>query len=298
MTTIKSKTRKNKPAPATTLGDALTSQQKTALASALSANPTLPQPADIREIIDPPAVHSVGETVFDVIEGFGSQGQTNAWRSIGNTALATALYAANNVYALQKDQYADDENIRAQQYRASLYSDLYAHAVAECGMLSDSKYDQPMSVTGMFDLLTSGEPQPQDRDEAVFEATLTAMEVTGVEAAALRETRKKALHDRAIKQQLTMKNRRAEVIDEVERGSPFFNSDRFTAPQHLAFFKKVFANLRKAAMKALTYTGQYEDATSDAIAFNADAKIVDKAMVAFRRRNREDLALTESRSVD
>lgn len=275
----------------------LSAEERAKLAHVAAASPSLGI-SDDRDAISSPAQYDCGETVFEVFEDFGSAGQVNCWRSIANTALATAIYAANNSYALQEDEYVDDERVRAAQYRTSLYSDLYFHALEECRTLSESKYDQPMDVEGMFKLLTTGEVQVNDQNEAIFEATLKAMDVGAAEASALRETRKKELLKQAIKQQTTLRDRKAEVIDEVNRGSAYFNPDRFTAPQHLAFFKKVHANLRKASAKALTFIGRYDDAASDAMSFADDAKRVDKAMVAFRRRNKADLALTEERSAD
>lgn len=286
------------PAPVTTVLDGLTDKQRANLAAAFTSSPALGASSGQQEDVGEPARFDCGETVFEVFEDFGSAGQVNCWRSVANTALATAIYAANSAYGQQESDSPDDDSIRAAQYRASLYSDLYFFASEECRTLSDSKYDQPMDVEGMFKLLTTGEPQPNDQNEAVFEATLKAMDVGTAEAQVLRDTRKKALLQQAIKQQATLKDRKAEVIDEVNRGTPFFDADRFTAPQHLAFFKKVHANLRKASTKALTFIGRYDDAASDAMSFADDAKRVDKAMVAFRRRNRADLALTEERSAD
>lgn len=296
------KTRKPRSAgPATATLSDISGIERTQLATALSASPATGAGSGEQEL-EPPTLHDVGENVFDVFDGFGTQSQRVCWRAIANSSLAVALYAANSAYGMAERELEGEEidsaQLNAARYRVSLYSDLYVYAQLECKALADSKYDLPMEPEGMFDLLTSGEPQPRENDTTVFEATLKAMDITGEEAEAMRQTRKQTLLRQAKKNQATMRERRLDILDEIGRGDARFVPEQFDHVQHLKFFKTVFTKLRAAGKRALTFVGQYDDAVVDALQYNADANRVDKSMAAYRRRNRENLQQFEQSSPD
>lgn len=254
---------------------------------------------------DEPAKYDVGEDVFDIVDNFGTKSSRTAFKAIGNSALATAIYSAN--FALSRmdqnqeetnDEVIEDDSVREAQYRTSLYADLYFHAFAECQALADNpKYDLPMTPEGMFDFLTTSEPQERDVDSSWL-ALVKAMDLSPEEIQIAREQRKVALRRQQLKNQKQLKERRAEILDMIARGSAFFRAERFTAVQHLKFFKVVHKKLRDDAKRALNFAGQYEDAEVDALQYTSDSNRVDKAMVAFRRRNRDDLLEYEARAAD
>lgn len=302
-TTRKPRAPKGSTAPAQApVQDKLNPASREALAKLSADNPSLGAIQDKKDEGGEPEQFDVGEDAFDIINSFGTNSQRVCWKAIANSALATALYAANSAYGMQeREMEGEDVNsdtLLAAQYRVSLYSDLYFFARGECLALKDTKYDMPMEPDGMFDLLVSGEAQPRETDTAIFEATLKAMGVSEAEANAIRSARQANLLKQAKKNQATMKERRAEVLDEVNRGDARFVPTQFNATQHLRFFQKVHQKLRAAASRALGYIGQYDDAAVDALQYSNDATRVDKAMVAFRKRNRDDLVQFEDRSAE
>lgn len=247
-----------------------------------------------------PPQYDVGEDVFDVIADFGTDSSRVAWKAIAHGALATAIFSQNFVIDRLEDNDGEaDDTVREAQYRVSLYSDLYYYAADECKALADNpKWDFAMTPVELFDFMVNNTPRPRETDTEVFEATLKAMDVTGAEAEALRKDRERTLIEQATKNQNEMRSRRAEILDEIQRGDARFDTTRFSALQHLRFYKKVHEKLRAAGKRSLKFIGQYENAVADALSFDADAKRVDKCMVAFRRRNRAELLEHEARSAD
>jgi hypothetical protein len=250
-----------------------------------------------------PTDYDVGEDVFDLIEDFGTKGQIVGWKAIAHSALASAMYSASFVIGrLERDSVDPgeplDNDIVEAQYRTSLLSDLAVYAGLQCRALSDNEFDWPMTPAGLFDLMTSGEVQPDERGKAAHEAIMNTMDLSPEEKELARAERRTALLKQAKKNRDTMKARRDQILDEVSRGDARFVATRFDARQHLKFFQKVHEKLRNAARRALSYAGQYDDAEVDALEFSQLARRVDKAAAAFRRRNAGSLVQYEGNTAD
>lgn len=241
----------------------------------------------------PIAIYEVGETVFDVIEDLGTIAQRNAIRTIANTTLARSLFGWNFYFEAQDRPTITPESLLGAQRQAQMFGDLSEHFATECRVLGDNPYDQRMTPSAMFDLLVSGDAKAYDSAEEQFEALLTYRDLSDIERAKLRAERKLDLQRSAITQQQNMRERRSAVLAEYSGAKAHFATDQLTAKQHLALFEKVYDKLRSAANRVTKAVGKYENAASDAIELEQAARIVDKASIAFRRRNRDELLTTD-----
>ena len=248
-------------------------------------------------LVDMPTYEHRGENVFDWLEDQQSTVQRLVLRTVANSALAGAIYAWNFYMAiLGKDNVREDAVDEAEN-RAIMYSRLAAEAADQCDILKSTKYDEPMSSADMFDFLVKSSSNAYDRNKAVFEATLSQMELDAEQIDEVYKARERQLKVEAERQRKELTNRRDDILSELESYPPGqFTANTLTAAQHLKLMEKAHKKLRAESTRVLAFIDRYDDAASDALEYSAAAKSLDKVIMKFRRENRDDLRDAEARS--
>lgn len=243
--------------------------------------------------VEEPTRYDVGEDVFDVIEGLSSsRAQLAAYRSLGNSAIAQAVYKTDFLLNAEDNPAIDAGLLNNAQSLRNKLLDLHAFCDEQCRLLGrDPQWDRPMGAIAMFDFLANSEPNPRKEADQRFEARIA--DYDPAEREELRILRQKRDREQALRRQKQMRDRRDVILGEIvsQGNADDFDATLFDARTHAMFFDKVLAGLKKARKNA--DVGSYEDADSDSYELRDAATRVDKANIAFRRFNKAELLTTD-----
>lgn len=243
-----------------------------------------------------------GNTVFDEVFNLSRIGQIVVLRALANGALYSAIMAAHsrvswdgptvdtgelNAQELKRLTYFEGLPARINQQRA-----LYEFCAKECSVLSSSEFDQPMDFDTTFTFAATNASQQNVNDDLPDEV----LEALGITRAQLRlidadEQRRQAHRDAELR--ASLKELRGSIASEVGALVPEMGNDEvttsFTAEQHSRLFEKAVKKLQGRMSQLLGMRSRYEDALGDAMLLASDVKTMDKAFVAFRRRNEVEM---------
>lgn len=253
--------------------------------------------------LDPSAASQVsGNTIFDEVFNLSSIGQLTVLRSMANSALYSAIMAAHsrvtwdgptddtgalNAAELKRLAYFDSLPARINQQRA-----LYEYAAKELQALSNSEFDAPMDFDTMFDFAATNASQQSVNDDLPDDV----LEALGITRAQLKlidadEQKRQAKRDSDLR--ASLKEMRSAIAAEVGGLVPDLGNDEvttsFTAEQHVRLYEKAIKKLQGRMAQLLGIRHRYDGALGDAMLLASDVKTLDKAYVAFRRRNSSEL---------
>ena len=243
-----------------------------------------------------------GTTLFGIIEDLSSPGQIQVLRSLANGALYAAVMHTHT--QITWDGPTEDDGTLSQQdiKRLAFYEDqprrimqqveLYAYAADQLEPFAQTDFDRPMTIDTTLDFAMNNARRRDGNDELPEEV----LEALGITKAQLKlidaeEDRKQAAKDAELRDSVRehAADIRAELGD-VTRLRPSSDVlDTFTAEQHRAFFVKVGGKLQARVNQLLAIRKRYDGALGEAMLISADAKAVDKALVKFIKRNRDEL---------
>lgn len=253
--------------------------------------------------LEPSAASQVsGNTVFDEVFNLSRIGQLTVLRSMANSALYSAIMAAHtrvswdgpteddgtlNAAELKRLAYYESLPARINQQRA-----LYEYAAKEVSALSSSEFDEPMDFDTMFDFAANNASQQSVNDDLPDEV----LEALGITRAQLKlidadEQRRQAHRDAKLR--ASLRELKGSIAAEIGGLVPDLGNDEvtttFTAEQHVKLYEKAVKKLQAKMAQLLSIRHRYEDALGDAMLLANDAKTLDKAYVAFLRRNSSEL---------
>lgn len=253
--------------------------------------------------LDPSAASQVsGNTIFDEVFNLSSIGQLTVLRSMANSALYSAIMAAHtrvswdgptedngelNAAELKRLAYFESLPARINQQRA-----LYEYAAKEAAALSNSEYDAPMDFDTMFDFACTNASQQSVNDDLPDDV----LEALGITRAQLKlidaeEQKRQAKRDSDLR--ASLKEMRSSIAAEIGGLVPDLGNDEvttsFTAEQHVRLYEKAIKKLQSRMAQLLGIRHRYDGALGDAMLLANDVKTLDKAYVAFRRRNSSEL---------
>lgn len=253
--------------------------------------------------LDPSAASQVsGNTIFDEVFNLSSIGQLTVLRSMANSALYSAIMAAHsrvtwdgptddtgalNAAELKRLAYFESLPARINQQRA-----LYEYAAKEASHLSSSEFDAPMDFDTMFDFACTNASQQTANDDLPDDV----LEALGITRAQLKlidadEQKRQAKRDSDLR--ASLKEMRSSIAAEVGGLVPDLGNDEvttsFTAEQHVRLYEKAVKKLQDRMAQLLGIRHRYDGALGDAMLLASDVKTLDKAYVAFRRRNSSEL---------
>lgn len=253
--------------------------------------------------LDPSSPAQVsGNTVFDEVFNLSRIGQIVVLRALANGAMYSAIMAAHsrvswdgptvdtgelNAQELKRLAYFEALPTRINQQRA-----LYEYCAKECTTLSSSEYDQPMDFDTAFTFAATNASQQANNDDLPDEV----LEALGITRAQLKlidadEQRRQAARDAELR--ASLRELKGSIAAEIGGIVPEMGNDEvttsFTAEQHSRLFEKAVKKLQARMSQLLGMRSRYEDALGDAMLLAQDVKTLDKAFVAFRRRNETEL---------
>ena len=253
--------------------------------------------------LDPTGASQVsGNTIFDEVFNLSSIGQLTVLRSMANSALYSAIMAAHtrvswdgptddtgalNAAELKRLAYFESLPARINQQRA-----LYEYAAKEASHLSSSEFDAPMDFDTMFDFACTNASQQSVNDDLPDDV----LEALGITRAQLKlidadEQKRQAKRDNELR--ASLKQVRGAIAAEVGGLVPDLGNDEvttsFTAEQHVRLYEKAVKKLQSRMAQLLGIRHRYDGALGDAMLLASDVKTLDKAYVAFLRRNNGEL---------
>lgn len=252
--------------------------------------------------LDPSAASQVsGNTIFDEVFNLSSIGQLTVLRSMANSALYSAIMAAHtrvtwdgptedngelNAAELKRMAYFESLPARINQQRA-----LYEYAAKEAAALSNSEFDAPMDFDTMFDFACTHASQQQVND--LPDDVLEALGITRAQLKLIDADEQKRQAKRDSDLRASLKEMRSAIAAEVGGLVPDLGNDEvttsFTAEQHVRLYEKAIKKLQSRMAQLLGIRHRYDGALGDAMLLANDVKTLDKAYVAFLRRNSSEL---------
>lgn len=253
--------------------------------------------------LDPSAASQVsGNTVFDEVFNLSSVGQLTVLRSMANSALYSAIMAAHtrvswdgpteddgalNAAELKRLAYYESLPARINQNRA-----LYEYAAKEAFALSSSEFDAPMDFDTMFDFACTNASQ-QNANDDLPDDVLEALGITRAQLKLIDTDEQKRQARRDADLRASLKDLRGPIAAEIGGLVPDLGNDEvtesFTAEQHVKLYEKAVKKLQAKMAQLLGIRHRYDGALGDAMLLASDVKTLDKAYVAFRRRNSAEL---------
>lgn len=239
---------------------------------------------------------NTGTDVFTAIEGFSSVGQVTAYRAIANSAICSAVFAAN---ALLETDYAEDPDAfeRLRTLMASK-TELYCVARSFCMTLATTKFDEPMTLDDAVEFASTTASRRENSelpDEILEQLGLTRAQLRLIDSA---EQAKQQARDKLLREKLRANASGivAEVqsyLTEDERAldEDAVNEviDQLSLQAHHALFQKVSLKLSGQMSRVLGIRDRYEGALGDAMMLSGDIKLLDKAFKVFLRDNAGEL---------